>query len=594
MKQTVRAAGWQALGFLCMGVLGGAGCGGGGGASPDYRPDPDFDAGSGAQDAVPEQPSGTEDGGAPPPMTGPGARQIQSGTVHFISKGAPCSFESAAVGGAGGSTADVWCAILRPSILQVGSSALFVLNISQAMAGTSIACGAPAGDPNCLMLTGGFGENDTHKAAFQGKTLVYYDVTGTPYAWRPGMLNGRRLVTVTSDTGDAHDCVAAPRGDAVACLQDVPAVIWPTGGAPGPGTSTTATFSDLLVGHAGPAAPLLQKVETIVSSDTKDSLQRSSVRFVGPMADLIAWSTPVRPGGAEVLKIQVVGDDASRQVVATDVSRWVTSPDFTQWAWLSGFNYDSSSPSGTLQAAPFPGGEAPVTLLEKTGSFAFVKNHGMSVLDDTGRLFGVVDATAAPKPVLVPLDSHVLGVIAISAEGHLAYVKSFDFIFSLVDLFVQKYDGIGTACSLDRNEEVPYGGSLGARFLPNSAALLWARVTNLDTTDDRLKAAGKFTRTADCVTQTVESDLVAQGALGQDAISVSDSFDGASGTLRIRGLATTGDMLAPGDATLVQTRMDASLSLYPMLHALVYTVNIGGSADGLYVRPVSSPTAAAP
>jgi hypothetical protein len=202
----------------------------------------------------------------------------------------------------------------------------------------------------------------------------------------------------------------------------------------------------------------------------------------------------------------------------------------------------------------------------------------------------VLDATAGAKPALVSVDSHVLGVIATSAEGHLAYVKSFDFIFSLVDLFVRKYDGSGTGCSLDRSEEVPYGGSLGPRFLPNSAALLWARVTNLDTTDDRLNASGKFTRTADCVTQTVASGVVAQGALGQDGITVSDSYDGASGTLRIRGLASTGDMLAPGDAMLVQTRMNASLSLYPLIHALVYTVNIGDSADGLYLRPVSSPT----
>lgn len=585
MKLTVRAAGWQALGFLCVGVLGGAGCGDDR-ASPSYRPGLDFDAGAGPQDAGPDRSDGTTgDGGLPPPMTAPGGRRIISGAVKFISKGSPCSFDS-------DPKAEVWCAILRPSVLQLGSSALFVVNISKAMAGTAVACGTAAGDPNCLMLTGGFEEDDTHKAAFQGSTLVYYDLTGAPYAWRPGMLNGRRLVTISSDTGNTHDCVAAPRGDAVACLQDVPAVILPTGGAPGAGASATATFSDLLVGHAGATAPLLEKIETVVSGDTNDSLPRSSFHFVGPMADRIAWSTPVQPGGAEVLKVQVVGDEASRQVVATDVSRWVTSPDFTQWGWLSAFNYDRSAPSGTLQAAPFPGGEAPITVRENTAAFSFVKNHGMSILDDTGGLFGMVDV--ASKAALVPLDSRVLGVIAVSGEGHLAYVKSFDFIFSLVDLFVQKYDGSGTGCSLDRNEEVPYGGLLGARFLPNSAALLWARVTNLDTTDDRLKAAGKFTRTADCVTQTVASDVVAQGTLGQDGISVSDSFDGASGTLSIRGLAGTGDMLAPEDAMLVQTRMDSSLSLYPLLHVLVYTVNIGESADGLYLRPVPSSTAPSP
>jgi hypothetical protein len=571
--------------------LGGAGCGGGGGASPDSRPGldavGDADAGAGMRDAVPDKSSDASDAGLmlPPPMTGPGGQRILPGTVNFISNGVPCSYES-------GSTADVWCAILRPSLQQVGSSALFIMNISQAVAGTPVACGTAAGDPNCLLLTGGFASDDTHKAGFQGSTLIYYDVTGTPYAWRPGMLNGRRLVRVTFDTGDAHDCVAAPRGDAVACLQDVPPVILPTGGVPS--GSTTATFSDLLVGHAGPEAPLLQKVETIVSHDTNDSAQRALFRFVGPTGDHIAWSTPVRPGAPEVLKMQIVGDDASRQVVATDVSRWATSPDFTQWAWLSGFNYDNAAPSGTLQVAPFPDGQAPLTVLEKAATFYFVKDHGMSILDDAGHLFGVVDTTGSSKPVMVPLDNGVLGVIAASGDGHLAYVKSFDFIFSLVDLYVQKYDGTGTGCSLDRSEEVPYGGSLGPRFLSNSAALLWARVTNLDTNDDRLKAAGKFTRTTDCVTQTVGSDIVAQGPLGQDGISVSDSYDGSSGTLRIRGLVSTGDMLAPGDPIVVQTRMDSSLSLYPLLHALVYTVNIGDSADGLYFRPVSSPTAPAP
>jgi hypothetical protein len=186
------------------------------------------------------------------------------------------------------------------------------------------------------------------------------------------------------------------------------------------------------------------------------------------------------------------------------------------------------------------------------------------------------------------LDTGVLGVIALGAQGHLAYVKDFDFVFSLVDLFVRKFDGTGPTCSLDLRTEVPFVSGLAPRFLPSGGALLWSRVTNLDTTDDRLIAAGKFTSLSDCGTATVGTDVVTMGPLGDEAISVSDSYDGSSGTLRVRGVAPGGMMLAPGDATLVQTRASASLSLYPFLHALLYTVNIGDPGDGLYLRPISA------
>src|SRR5207253_2301200 len=104
-----------------------------------------------------------------------------------------------------------------------------------------------------------------------------------------------------------------------------------------------------------------------------------------------------------------------------------------------------------------------------------------AVLGKDGQLYGLSDVGAAAGTAgadLKVLDSSVLGVVATSSAGHLAYVKQYDFVFGLVDLYVTNLDG-RTPCSLDRREEVPFGSSMGPRFLPSGAALLWGRVTNL-------------------------------------------------------------------------------------------------------------------
>jgi len=582
--QTRRAARWHFTTTLgAVAILGAVGCGEGG-KGQTYRPPLEIDGGADAADDGKGPAGDTGQGGADagadadgpaPPMTGPGGLRIVQGRASLISKGPACTNEA-------GSTEDMWCAILRPSTFNQGGDALFVVNVTQAMAGVPVSCGNPAGDPNCLMLTSGFAEDDTHKTGFAGRTLVYFDQTATPYGWRPGMVNGRRLVVVTSETGNAHDCTAAVKGDLVACLQDIPTPIVPGAGLPGTGGAVTAQYSNLLVGHVGAGSALLPVLDTVVSSDSNDSAQRFQYRFVGAAGDRIAWSTRETRGGPEVLKTQLVGADDSRQVVASDVSRWSVSPDGSRWTWLSRFNYDSSAPSGILQTATFPTGAAPVTILEDTAAFTFVGSRGLSVLGMDGQLYGVADLGVSAD--LTTLDSGVLGVVANSSAGYLAYAKQYDFVFGLIDLYLTHLDG-RTPCSLDRRDEVPFGSSMGPRFLPGGAALLWGRVTNLDTTDDRLIAAGKFTRTADCATQTVESDLVSLGPLGDEGILVSDSYDGTGGTLRIVGLTPEGQV-ATGQSTLVQTRMNSSLSLYPYLRALLYTVNVGDPADGLYMRPL--------
>jgi len=76
-------------------------------------------------------------------------------------------------------------------------------------------------------------------------------------------------------------------------------------------------------------------------------------------------------------------------------------------------------------------------------------------------------------------------------------------------------------------------------------------------------------------------------AIKLPVIAFSDSLDEGTGTLHIRQILKDGT-LAPG-STVIQTRASASLSLYPFAPAVVYSVNIGDPADGLYIHPVVFP-----
>jgi len=540
------------------------------GSDGEYLPPGNFDA---LPDASPPGDASGASDALPAPMTGAGAFRVVAGPAELLKNGPPCTSEA-------GSTSDTWCAFTAPSRFNAGGQALYVVDLTVAMTGAPIVCGGVTPDPNCLLLTSGFAQDDTHGGFFQGNTLVYFDSTATPYAWRPGMVNGRRLAAVSAAGGDVHDCMPARVGNAVVCVHDLP--VSPPVSADAP--ASTAINSELLVGTVDAASPVLPAIATVISSDSADNQQRFQVQIVGAQGERIAWSSRAVPGGPEILNQQLIGDPTTRQVVATDVSKWTISKDGTHWGWLSAYNYNSSAPSGTLQVANFPDGSNPVTVQPLTATYAFTVGSGLAVLATSKVLTGLVDPVNAPADAM-QLDSGVISILSVSKLGHVAYVKKYDFVFGLVDLYVQKYDRTSILCSLDRLEEVPYGAGLTPRFLPGGTALLWSRVTNLDTTDTRLMAAGRFTEVTSCVTTNVDPDVVTMSALGDGNIVYSNSYDGTAGTLQTRSVLG-GTMLAPASATVIQTRTDASLSLYPFLNALAYTVNVGGASDGLYLYPI--------
>ena len=80
---------------------------------------------------------------------------------------------------------------------------------------------------------------------FGGDTLVYYELTGAPFGWRPGMTAGRALATADPMTLDVVLCTPSSKGTAVYCLRILPTAMQ---------TDPTLTLTDLLVGKLDGAA----------------------------------------------------------------------------------------------------------------------------------------------------------------------------------------------------------------------------------------------------------------------------------------------------------------------------------------------------
>ena len=273
----------------------------------------------------------------------PGAL-IYPGTDAFMLRFGPsCTAEE-------GATGDRWCAFVAASPTTVDAADLFVFNATKAAAGTAITCGAAA-ETNCLKLTADFAEDAFHGAFFQGDTLVYFDGTAMPFGWRPGMTAGRALVAADATTADVLGCVPAAKGTAIVCLKDLPAAMQ---------TNANIIISDLILGTLdGAATPPLARVESVISWNAGDDVNDPlfAYQFL-PGGQSLAWSTRTSPTGAEILKTQKVGDDASRAMIGSDIHEWSVSPDGTHWSWFSQYNVTTGA--GTLQSAPFPGGVGPV------------------------------------------------------------------------------------------------------------------------------------------------------------------------------------------------------------------------------------------
>ena len=535
---------------LLVGVLA-VGCGGGSGG---YAGATSYAGVSGGAGTTGRGGGGGQAGGGSGLGVVTGSR-VFAGVASMLFDGPSCTAEA-------GATGDCWCAFVALS--STGTRNLFVVDVSQVAAGVAVTCGAP--DPSCLLLTPSLGGDSSdptlHGTFFQGDTLVYYDDALAPYVWRPGMTEGRLLAAVSA-TLDAVFCTPAPKGTAVACL-----------GLPSTQPDASLVVADLLAGKAdGGGEPLLTVVDTVIAANAADrgGTPRFGYGFPAVAGDYVAWTSRATASGPEILKLQKAGDPASQSTVASDVHGWHVSPDGTRWFWLSAIDRTGV---GTLQTAPFPGGASPTDVQASVLQFGLPPTGGETVvtLAISGAMAAIADPVAAPT-ARIALDTQVQELLSFNAEGHVAYVKHFG-VGTLVDLFVKKVDGTG-ACTIDATVEVPFAS---VQFSPNAGAALWARAKT-DGFD------GLYTRLSDCSTMSLASNVVAHGSIGHETIVFMDQFDEATrtGSIRFRTVAA-GNMLETGTPTLVADQVDTYAISGPAPGALLYTVNGGGSADGVYIR----------
>ena len=102
-----------------------------------------------------------------------------------------------------------------------------------------------------------------------------------------------------------------------------------------------------------------------------------------------------------------------------------------------------------------------------------------------------------------------------------------------------------------------------------------------------MRVQGRITRLSDCITQNVTNDIGSIAPLGDEGLTFSDAIDDGTGTLSIRQIKKDGTLAS--ESTVIQSRATGSLSLYPFAPVVVYSVNIGDPADGLYLHRVVFP-----
>jgi hypothetical protein len=492
-----------------------------------------------------------------------GSRVFSGTAATMLSEGPSCTEDA----GAGG---DRWCAFIALSDSTSDARSLFVVNVSRVVAGVAVTCaaasadGGAAADPNCMLLTASLGRDSLsptlHGTYFQGDTLVYYDQSLAAYAWRPGMTRGRLLAAPTAGQNVVL-CTSARTGTAVMCLL-----------LPATQPELNVSHADLLIGKADAASePLLSHADAVITSTAGDiGSPRFSFGFPPGADDYVAWTSRPDATGPETLKLQKAGDPASKVTVAADAHAWHVSPDGTRWFWLSAVD---KAGVGTLHTAPFPSGANPTRVRVDVLEYGIPRADGQMVVAIT--VLGALVAIAQPATATTELvlDTQVRTLLTFSAADHVAYAKRRVGANS-GDLFVTNVDGTET-CVVEPTGRVPFRS---VSFVPNAGAVMWAR-SKADGFD------GHYTRLRDCNTVAIAPDVVVLTSIGHELVLFMDTFDDATGAGSLRTLGVgNGNTLRADTSTLIADNVDSYTIAGPAPGALLYTVNVGGDNDGVYVR----------
>lgn len=547
----------------------------------DARRDGSVDLGGGSADA-----QTTAD--RPPVVVSSSAIRLVPGRAHLVG-----THESGCSNGTPG-TGDRWCAFTQ-SGQQLGTTELWTMNITRALAGTAIKCDGT--DSNCRRLTtrlwtgqpsDGPAHPTTHR--FDGDVLIYHAdadanlkiYQGPIYAWKPQWTEPRRLTS-----GNGVTCAAHFSADVALCITNIRNVEPPT--------------FDLTAGRIGTGPlPLVAKIYPVRANQAtqwKASFTRNGNWF--------AWSTGSDAlTERETLYVAKTDDlpeigtnpaSAKRIEIAADISQWQISIDDQKWYFLREFNYDvQGEPSGTLTMSDFPLGGNEKVLAPNVGAFQLLfdgteKDRGIGFFDNIVRgrgAFKIIKDRNNPMNVIrvVP---NVSGVVVSPDLRFALYNRDFDENTGLADVFIAKTDGT-VPCTLTTSLEADV---FGKPFTFSGGLVFWADRIDLFTT----VGEGFVANPDGCTNRRKWTDGMDFWFLHPYGMVFSDEGDGEVATLKHVAIPGGSQM---GTPVRVQSQIRRIFSLLPDFSGVIFEIGSGQAAvDGIYLEklpftaPASGPDA---
>ena len=256
-------------------------------------------------------------------------------------------------------------------------------------------------------------------------------------------------------------------------------------------------LSDLLAGHARRRRDAAARArrdgdrrqrgrQRASGTSRSGSRSRAARPSPGPRARAVT--------GPEVLKMQTMGNDASRATVASGVNSWQVSPDGTRWYWLSAASTKPTG-AGAVQSAPFPAGTSPVAHRLQRLQFEIPTPSSLRRHGHARRSLKVfADPVGAPT-TSKSLDTGVVAFLAFERAGAPSPTSRRSSATPtgasrVTDLFVKKTDGTGACTLTSATDGVPVRVRSSR---PARAAV------GLDPAGDHVGIDAQYTRLSDCM-----------------------------------------------------------------------------------------------
>ncbi len=350
------------------------------------------------------------------------------------------------------------CAFFRPAPDAEMQTELWVIDVTRALAGESIACdGTSSG---CLrmtdhLFTGTKFESPAHPEAhrFDGDTLLFLadpgpNITkldryeGHVWAWRPGWRRPRALTTE-----GAVLCNASESAPVAYCVDGV--------------TETGRIEFDLRVGRLRDQDDsLLPVVERIVPRRGDDVVWSAGFSADGSQLVYSSWRDTDR---AQTLRVGPVDRPDATQAVVEGGRFWTVASDGRAVYFLRGGSFDKPA---QLWSADFPSGGNVTMLTDGVFDFEVLGgSRGVAFRTDLKGFEGILHRIRDRARTQVAIDAHAWYP---SEDGRFTYILQVD--RRAERGLIADNDG-GTICTLDSGGgETVYSPS----FLPSLRSVVWS------------------------------------------------------------------------------------------------------------------------